>query len=142
MKEENIYSNIPKHYLLCYNETCELAANCLHRLATQHENTEDVILQTVNPKLNSGKSCRYYKPKKVERIAYGMQHTYDKILATDIASLRGAIIAHFGNGSYYLRRNGKQPITPKEQQYINKLFRSHGYPDGAVFDKYVDEIEW
>lgn len=128
--------------MLCYNGECEQAAGCLRWLVARHGNPEDVIVQAVNYRLNSGKSCKYYKPKKVVTMAYGMLHTYDKVLAADLASLRGAIIGRFGNGSYYLRRNGKQPITPDEQAFISNVFRSHGYADGAVFDRYVDEIEW
>ncbi len=142
MSEEIFYQNMPEHYLLCYNGECEQAANCLRWLAAQYGKPTDAVLQVINPRQNGGMSCRYRKPKTVVTMAYGMLHTYDKVLAKDIDSLRGAIKDHFGNGSYYLRRNGKRPITPAEQQYISNIFRSHGYPDGAVFDRYVDEIEW
>ncbi|MBO5187318.1 MAG: hypothetical protein J6B91_09830 [Prevotella sp.] len=142
MDEEKIYQNMPEHYLLCYNEECEQAANCLRRLAAKYGSPADAVLQVVNPRLNRGLTCKYRKPKKVVTMAYGMLHTYDKVLAKDIGSLRGAIKDYFGNGSYYLRRNGKRPVTPAEQQYISKIFRSHGYADGAVFDRYVDEVEW
>lgn len=67
--------------------------------------------------------------------------TYDNLLANNIAPLRNAINSYFGNGSYYKRRNGKQPITPDEQEAINNLFKAYGYKDGVVFDKYVDEPE-
>lgn len=142
MNEENIYQHMPKHYLLCYNDACSQADTCLRRLAAQHGRPADLIVQAVNPQLNSGPSCRYYKPQNVVRMAYGMLHTYDSVLATDIVPLRRAITDSFGNGSYYLRRNGKRVITPDEQQRINQLFRDYGYPDGAVFDRYADEIEW
>lgn len=133
---------MPEHYLHCYNGECEKTETCLHWLAACHGKTTDTIVQAVNPRLNNGESCRYYRPKKMVRMAYGMLHTYDKVLAKDIAALRGAIIARFGHGSYYLRRNGKRPVTPDEQQYISNVFRAHGYPDGAVFDRYADEIDW
>ena len=142
MNENLIFQNAPEHYLFCYNDECELADNCLHRLVAQYGNTTEKIVHAVNPKLSCGKNCRYHRPKKVVTVAYGMLHSYDKVLAADIVSIRKAIIAHFGNGSYYARRNGKKPITPNEQQYISKIFHSHGYPDGAVFDRYVDELEW
>jgi hypothetical protein len=56
--------------------------------------------------------------------------------------MRYAVNSHFGNGSYYKRRNGKQPITPKEQQFVDKVFKAHGYAEGAVFDRHADEAEW
>ena len=71
-----------------------------------------------------------------------MEHTFDKVLATDIAGIRGTLINHFGNGSYYLRRNGKKGITPAEQEYINSIFIAYGYVEGAPFDNYKEEREW
>ena len=75
-------------------------------------------------------------------MAYGMKQLYEKVLAKDIASMRYAVNSHFGNGSYYKRRNGKHPITPKEQLFVDKVFKVHGYAEGAVFDRYADEPEW
>ena len=140
--EQNIFSNMPEHYLLCYHTECERASTCLHWLAGQHGNTADVIVQTVNPKLNGGPACRYHKPLTTVRMAYGMKHSFDHVLAVHIASLRKAITSHFGNGSYYLRRNGRRPITPEEQEFVRSLFRKYGYPDDALFDRYADEVEW
>ena len=142
MKEENIFGKMPEHYLLCYNTSCKLAENCLHRLGAVYGNPKDVIVKAVNPKNYNGVSCKYYRPKKTVKMAYGMLHCYDKVLSKDIANLRSDIIQHFGNGSYYERRNGNHPITPEEQQFICKQFQKYGYPEGTVFDQYVDEIDW
>ena len=89
-----------------------------------------------------GENCDYYKADRIVRIAYGMEHTFDKVLATDIARIRGTLVRHFGNGSYYVRRNGKKGITPAEQEYINSIFIAYGYTEGACFDNYKDEGEW
>jgi hypothetical protein len=76
------------------------------------------------------------------RMAYGMMHSFDKVLARDITGIRHTLVRHFGNGSYYLRRNGKQAITQAEQEYISGVFRNYGYADGAIFDSYQDELNW
>ena len=47
---------------------------------------------------------------------------------------------HFGRGSYYLRRNGLRPITPKEQKYIQGVVRQFGYE--VEFDRMEDETHW
>lgn len=133
---------MPEHYLLCYSTECPLADGCLHRLGAIHGQTVDKIVQAVNPQQCNGNDCPYYRPVKTARMAYGMTHLYDKVLARDIAALRGSINAHFGNGSYYLRRNGKVPITPAEQQWIARQFQARGYTDELQFDRYRDEIEW
>ena len=61
MNKEPQYEKMPEHYLLCFNDECALAENCLHRLAAR------------NPVCNGGESCRYYKPNKVSTMAYGMK---------------------------------------------------------------------
>ena len=74
-------------------------------------------------------------------MAYGMRYSFDKVLATDVASIRRQLISHYGNGSYYLRRNGEKPIPPAEQAFINNVFKDFGYEDGAIFDSYKDEFQ-
>lgn len=143
MNEDNIYRNMPWDYALCFTEGCELAENCLRHLAAKYGNSSKPIVRTVNPRVNSGgKSCPYYRPKKTVTVAYGMLHTFDKVLAADIANIRRTLKDYFRNTSYYLRRNGEHAISPEEQQFVNAVFREHGYPDGAVFDRYVEELAW
>lgn len=142
LSEEMIYNQMPAHYLLCYNADCPKGGNCLHRLGAIHGKPADKVVQAVNPKLCCGDNCPYYKPMKSVSMAYGMTHLYDKVLAKDISSLRNTIIQHFGNGSYYLRRNGRHPISPEEQAWIQNLFCKYGYTDAPQFDSYKSEVGW
>ncbi len=143
MDEQKLsYQNMPEHYLLCYNTQCPLAEKCLRQLAAKEQLSDDTILHVVNPRLYSGSKCPYYREKKMVTNAYGMVHVYDKVLANDVVALRHTIIQHFGNGSYYMRRNGKQPITPDEQAFINQVFSQYGYAEGATFDDYKEELLW
>ena len=76
-------------------------------------------------------------------MAYGMTRLYDKVMAKDVSGLRRTISEHFGGGgSYYLRRNGKMPITPEEQTWIAEQFQRFGYNCTPDFDKYASEVEW
>ena len=142
MESKYKYQNAPEHYLLCYNTTCKKAKTCLHQIVACENINKEKIVQCVNPSVNSGENCDYYKADRIVRIAYGMEHTFDKVLAADIARIRGTLVRHFGNGSYYVRRNGKKGITPAEQEYINSIFMAYGYAEGASFDNYKDEREW
>ena len=142
LSEEMIYNQMPAHYLLCYNADCPKGDNCLHRLGAIHGKPSDKVVQAVNPKLCCGDNCPYYKPMKSVSMVYGMTHLYDKVLAKDISSLRNTIIHHFGNGSYYLRRNGRHPISPEEQAWIQNLFCKYGYTDDPQFDSYKSEVGW
>lgn len=134
------YETMPEHYLLCFNDECSMADECLHRLAARSGRQKDEVVTAVNPVRCSGKSCRYYKPNKVATMAYGMKGSFHEVKADHIASLRNVLIHHFGRGSYYLRRNGLRPITPEEQQFISSIFSNHGYE--TKFDRMEEETEW
>ena len=134
------YETMPEHYVLCFNDECALADECLHRLAARSGRQKDEVVTAVNPVCNSGKSCRYYKPNKVATMAFGMKGSFHEVKADHIASLRNNLISHFGRGSYYLRRNGLRPITPDEQQYIASVFRNYGYE--LKFDRTEEETQW
>ena len=138
--KEPQYDTMPEHYVLCFNDECALADECLHRLAARSGRQKDEVVTAVNPVCNSGKSCRYYKPNKVATMAYGMKGSFHEVKADHIASLRNVLIHHFGRGSYYLRRNGLRPITPEEQQYIASVFRNYGYE--LKFDRTEEETLW
>ena len=134
------YETMPEHYLLCLNDDCALADECLHRLAARSGRQKNEVVTAVNSVLCSGKSCRYYKPNKMATMAYGMKGSFHEVKADHIASLRKTLINHFGRGSYYLRRNGLRAITPKEQQYISSIFHQYGYE--VKFDRVEEETEW
>lgn len=134
------YETMPEHYLLCFNDECELAESCLHRLAARSGRQKDEVVTVVNPIRYCGKNCRYYKENKVVTMAYGMKDSFHEVKADHIATLRNSLINHFGRGSYYLRRNGLRGITPEEQQYIASVFRHFGYE--LKFDRMEEETQW
>ena len=134
------YETMPEHYLLCFNDECELADKCLHRLAARGGRQNGDLVTAVNPARYSGVSCRYFRENKEATMAYGMIDSFHDVRADDIAPLRNALISHFGRGSYYLRRNGVRPITPTEQKYISSVFREFGYE--VKFDRTERETQW
>jgi hypothetical protein len=140
MNNEPQYETMPEHYLLCFNDECALADECLHRLAARSGRQTDEVVTAVNPVCIKEKSCRYYKPNKVATMAYGMKGSFHEVKADHIASLRNVLIHHFGRGSYYLRRNGLRPITPEEQQFISSIISNYGYE--TKFDRMEEETEW
>ena len=139
-KKQPQYEKMPEHYLLCFNDECALADNCLHRLAARSGRQKDSIVTVVNPMQCCGENCPYFKENRIVTMAYGMVDSFHEVKADHIASLRGTLIDHFGRGSYYLRRNGLRGITPEEQQYIAGVFRSYGYE--VKFDRTEKETQW
>lgn len=130
----------PLGFIVCYNEACSLRENCLRRVVAELNQNEEDILRAVNPAKFSGEGCKFYLENKKVLMAYGMEGSFDKVLAKDIATIRKTLIAHFGHGSYYVRRNGKKSITPTEQAYITSVFAKYGYE--IKFDNLVEETLW
>jgi len=48
------YKTMPEHYLLCFNDECVLADECLHRLAARSGRQKDEVVTAVNPVRCSG----------------------------------------------------------------------------------------
>lgn len=78
MENKNKYQDAPKHYLLCYNTACKKAKTCLRQIVACENINKEKIVQCVNPSVNGGENCDYYKADRIVRIAYGMEHTFDK----------------------------------------------------------------
>lgn len=138
--KEPQYEMMPEHYMLCFNDDCPLADDCLHRLAARSGHRKDEVVTAANPLRCNGESCRFYKQNKISTMAYGMVDSFHEVKADDIVLLRNTLIEHFGRGSYYLRRNGMRAITPEEQEYISNVFRKFGYE--VTFDKTKEETQW
>ena len=134
------FKTMPKHFMVCFSNSCPLRDDCLRSIVARSNRHTDEILVAVNPALCEGKTCRHYRPNRTTTMAYGMVDSFHEVKADDISALRETLISHFGKGSYYLRRNGRRPITPKEQAYISSVFKRFGYQ--VAFDRLEEETEW
>lgn len=139
--EVNInFENKPKNFIVCFNENCSLRENCLRRLAAIHDSENSDLLTVVNASKFNESNCKYFLENKKVRIAYGMKDSFEDVKAKDIANIRKELKNHFGLTYYYERRNGKMPITPKDQDFISNLFNSYGYE--IKFDEIREEVLW
>ena len=73
-------------------------------------------------------------------MAYGMTKSFENVRAKDISQIRKRLQNYFGHTEYFRRRNASKPITPKEQEFIRKVFAEFGYE--IAFDKIVKETLW
>lgn len=140
MKVEINFENKPKNFIVCLNENCSLRENCLRRLAAIHDREDSDLLSVVNDSKFNESNCKYFLENKKTRIAYGMKDSFEDVKAKDIANIRKELKNHFGLTYYYERRNGKMPITPKDQEFISNLFNSYGYE--IKFDEIKEETLW
>lgn len=85
--------------------------------------------------------CKYYKPYKTIRTAWGFRSMMENIKVTDAAMIRRELRDFFGNNSRYYRYfNSKRRLTEEQKVWIEKLFGSFGYAN-IQFDRYLDEVD-
>lgn len=142
-EQQDIYQSYPSSYILCFNETCKLANECVHRIATQHIRDDNVAGFAVFPTMAKRKSCQYYKKFREIRAAWGFKTIFRDARQRDAPVLRAKIKAFLGgNGTYYLYHHGELKLTPEQQQWIINLFKKYGDSSELQFDNYIDIIDW
>jgi hypothetical protein len=130
----------PLNFILCFNKKCLLRKKCLRHIVSLSNKEEKDLLLVVNASKFNQTNCKYYFENKKVGIAYGMKGSFEDVKAKDIAKIRKELIRHFGQTYYYERRNGKMPITPNEQVFIENLFKQYGYE--IKFDKIETKTLW
>ena len=137
MKKDFDFRQVPNSWAICPLADCPRKDECLRHLAflslpegrTQHP----CVLPTVLRR----KACPHFHPIQKLRVALGFRNIFERVLAKDIAAMRSELAAYLGGGgTYYRYRNGKKPLTPPQQAWINKMFRRYGYTYEVCFDRY------
>jgi hypothetical protein len=134
------FENIPKDFVVCFNEGCLLGKGCLRRIAILANIRERDLLLAVNASKFNENNCKYFLENKKARIAYGMKQAHENLKAKDLANIRNELIEYFGQNYYYKKRKGKMPITPKEQNHIASVFKQYGYE--IKFDRVEVKTLW
>mgnify|MGYP006967547465 CR=1 FL=1 len=70
--------------------------------------------------------------------ARGMKHLLDRVPLADATVIKRQMIAYFGKTIYYRCCNKERLIKPKEQEYIQGLFRRRGVTETPQFDEYIE----
>lgn len=144
MESEFNYQSAPYDFAHCFNGQCACADKCLRHLLAAHIPAGRNYVTVVNPNnvAPDGKSCLFFREKRLVRFAVGMVHLYDNLTYRDAAIVKRSIYSHFGRSTYYRMRNSERPITPEEQVFIKNVFRKHGITSDPVFDAYKDGYNW
>lgn len=130
----------PLGYLNCLSDECPLAEKCLRRISAEYSKENDEFFRVVNHRLLDKDNCKHYVEDKKVDMAYGMTKSFEDVKAKDIVQIRKSLQNYFGYAEYFRRRNASKPITPKEQEFIRKVFAEFGYE--IAFDKIVKETLW
>ena len=125
MKTDFDYNSMPVSFAHCLNGHCLRADKCLRRQVTLRMPKERAAVMVINPEhvTSDGVDCTYFIDEKPVLFARGMKHLLDRVPLADATVIKRQMIAYFGKTIYYRCCNKERLIKPKEQEYIQGLFR-------------------
>ena len=133
---------LPKDYIFCFLSDCPLSETCARSFAVGCAGQREVGAAVLPAALKNGE-CRWYRPFRKFRGAWGFNSLFEAVKAKDAPALRRAMKGYLGgNGTYYLYHHGGKLLTPEQQEWILSLFKRYGYEDALVFDGYKDDSDW
>lgn len=143
MEKDFNFSQVPHGWALCYLGECKRKEECMRYqmclLAPEETTRQTCVLPTVLRQ----KVCPHFHPIKKIRVAVGFQKLLDELKAKDQATIRLKLMGYLGHGgTYYRYRNGKNSLTPEQQEWIKKLMRRYGYTAEDIFDSYREEYQF
>ena len=132
MKTDFDYNSMPVSFAHCLNGHCLRADKCLRRQVTLRMPKERAAVMVINPEhvTSDGVDCTYFIYEKPVLFARGMKHLLDRVPLSDATVIKRQMIAYFGNK--------ERLIKPKEQEYIQGLFRRRGVTETPQFDEYIE----
>ena len=116
------------------------ADKCLRRQVTLRMPKERAAVMVINPEhvTSDGEDCTYFIDEKPVLFARGMKHLLDRVPLADATVIKRQMIAYFGKTIYYRCCNKERLIKPKEQKYIQELFRKRGVTETPQYDEYIE----
>lgn len=133
MEKKYDYSQIPSSWKFCFNGNCPMSGECLRYQTALTIPANRVWGQAVFPTALKDGQCVFFRRDEQVTLATGFvtgRQDIDKTfvrLRHDIENIVG------GGGTYYLYRNGKQWLSPDQQEAIIRLFRAAGCSEEHLF---------
>ena len=122
MEQKYDYKQIPSGWRYCFNAQCPMKDQCL-RFQTA----------LALPDSKNGK-CRFFRKDEKVLLATGFVSKNQPRMNEMFVAMRHRLTQYLGgNGTYYLYRNGKKWLTPRQQADIRAIFRRAGYKEEVVF---------
>lgn len=131
-------------YLVCFNDECPKAGQCLRRKVADYVPDTRRLLLNVNPSYVARKKgkCEYFQSAEPVLMGKGLAHFYDKIPESKARAIRKQLLSHFGNSNYYRYRSGERLITPEVKKFIIETCKKNGWNEEPVFDDVVQDYQW
>ncbi len=137
------YKNIPPNYPVCEHNGCPQAETCLHQIAYRQLLKDSEFLNLINPsRCTQSGDCVYYRNNEPVTYARGFTNFQKKMFPDQYTLFRMRLIKQFGRNSYFERRRGDSPLSPREQQLIQQVLKNCGVTEELKFDSYEQNLNW
>lgn len=137
MDFKHIHRNIP----ICFNKECPSCDKCMRYLAGMKSPDTLQYHLCVVPQALKGDRCELFQANETVKVAYGFSRSYDDVLKRDFTTIRKILTAYLSNKrGYYKYLKGEWPLMPEQQEYIEEVFRNHGYEGKVVYDRTEDVV--
>ncbi len=111
MEQKYDFKQIPSGWRYCFHAQCPMKDQCLRY-----------------------QTCRFFRKDEKVVLATGFLIAGNSQMNERFRAMRHSLTHYLGgNGTYYLYRNGKKWLTPRQQADIRALFRHAGYKEEVVF---------
>lgn len=143
-EQTKLFREKAESYLVCFNNECAKAGQCLRRLLADFVPETRPIIESVNPTYVSQqpKGCNYFRSAEPIRMYKGLTGFYNQIPEPVARSIRFTLLRHYGNSTYYRLRKGERLITPSDVRYIESVCRKCGWTGALSFDAETTEFDW
>ena len=144
-KLQEIFREKAVNYLVCFNNHCPLHERCLRYDVGQAADPQLRAVSAVHPNYEHAKDgqCDLFRDHTPQRMNVGMkQHFYTDMPAHMAVAIKKRLIALNSRATYYQYHNGRRPITPQMQQYIEQVCREEGWQGPLVFDGETEDYVW
>lgn len=136
-------SQIPPSWLYCFNVQCSMHDHCLRFQSALEMPDDKVNGSAVFPNALKNGQCRFFRKDEKVTLATGFVVKDNPRASNMFIEKRHSITDYLGgNGTYYLYRNGKKWLSPKQQEDIRRIFRQAGYTDEVVFGNTKEEYDF
>lgn len=140
MEEKNItlsYDMVPKSWTFCFLDECPKASQCIRRQTGRAVPDDIIVGSAVFPTVLKSRQCRFYKPARIIKAAWGFTTLFKDVKKKDDTPLRRKLYDFLGSQTSYIRySHGEKLLTPEQQDWILSLFKKYGYTDNLTFDHY------
>lgn len=140
---KKIYENIPSRYTVCQHSDCPMASTCLHQIAYEPLMKSENFLSLINPmRCKKNEKCEFYRNNTPVEYARGFTNFQKYMYPQQYQAFMNILIAHFSRNSYFERRRGDSPLSPKEQKIVLNALQEAGVDKPLRFDSYEERINW